>query len=104
MLNVGKNIISRINENEFLVNAVNKLVKKTKKEFSTLLSELDVEGIRDRINKIDEDKDDLVAKYEELIAEKVYQNEDSEKIVELERVTKDISANLQETKYQQEEI
>lgn len=78
--------------------------KKTKKEFSKLLSELDVEGIRDRINKIDEDKDDLVAKYEELIAEKVYQNEDSEKIVELERVTKDISANLQETKYQQEEI
>lgn len=78
--------------------------KETKKEFSKLLSELDIEGIRDRINKIDEDKDDLVAKYEELIAEKVYQNEDSEKIVELERVTKDISANLQETKYQQEEI
>ena len=37
---VGKNIISRINENEFLVNAVNKLVKKTKKEFEDDLEDM----------------------------------------------------------------
>lgn len=37
---VGKNIISLIKENEFLVSAVNELVKKTKEEFEQKLKEL----------------------------------------------------------------
>lgn len=75
-LYVGKNIVSLIKENEFLVSAVNELVKKTKEEFENKLRQL--------INNAD-------LKYKEILIDNL--KEEKEEIKEGEDSNMDNSLN-----------